>query len=1017
MGRMESGDRMVLEAVAEFETSHIPAFSSSLCSTSSNLGQISIRSLAISTTSASKTLIYAGSQCGAILSFVFDPSQHHTRTDTDQDPGQRLSSTKTSSSRCVRVGNSPVESVIVVAEIDRVLFLSDGFLHLVDRYLSSPVQKLVFLKGVSSVAQKLSFTDTMVSQTDSVSEDGSKKAWERVGRISSRYNGFSVFTNYPQFAAIAGRKLVLCEMRSAGRVNDAPGAIGRVHDYGGFTVTVFREFQNFDAVTTMAWIDHSVIIGTASGYSLFSCITGQFSSIFSLPESSGPPLLKVMHRRKEVLLLVDNVGIASNSLGQPVGGSMIFRHVPEAVGQISMYVVVFGDGKLDVYHRRTGVLVQSIFCGERTGCSVIAEDDGGNEEFLACAVSDKVILFHQLSVEEQIKDLLRKKNIKEAISLVEELQAEGGVTKEMLSFVHAQVGFLLLFGLRFEGAVDHFLQSETMQPSEIFPFIMRDPNRWSSLVPRNRYWGLHPPPIPLEDVVDNGLMAIHRGIFLRKAGVDTGADEGFLSNPPSRAELLESAILNIIRYLKVSRDKDLMPPVKEGIDTLLLYLFRALDLTEDMEKLASSPNNCAVEELESLLQDSGHLRTLAFLYASKGMYTKSLDVWRALALNLPNGSRKDALLRWDVQYPSANSTQKDAATQASHILEESSDKSIVLKHLEWIIEVDEELAVSVLTSEKRAEQLPPEVLATISSKKVEVMQRYLQWLIEDQGLEDSQFHTLYALSLAKPVVETIGTDVAKHDPSAAMLRADNVSDTITSMDIGFLVREKLQFFLDSSDLYDAEVVLDLIEGSELWLEKAILHRKLGHEALVLQILALKLEDGEAAERYCAEIGRPDAYMQLLDMYLDPQDGKEPMFNAAVRLLHNHGESLDPLQVLEKLSPNMPLQLASETLLRMLRARVHHYHQGQIVYNLSRAINLDTRLARFEERTRHVQINDESLCDSCHTRLGTKLFAMYPDDSVVCYKCFRRQPEHICPVNGRDFQRDFVFKPGWLVKKL
>lgn len=37
------------------------------------------------------------------------------------------------------------------------------------------------------------------------------------------------------------------------------------------------------------------------------------------------------------------------------------------------------------------------------------------------------------------------------------------------------------------------------------------------------------------------------------------------------------------------------------------------------------------------------------------------------------------------------------------------------------------------------------------------------------------------------------------------------------------------------------------------------------------------------------------------MYLDPQDGKEPMFKAAVRLLHNHGESLDPLQVLEVLN--------------------------------------------------------------------------------------------------------------------
>ena len=58
---------------------------------------------------------------------------------------------------------------------------------------------------------------------------------------------------------------------------------------------------------------------------------------------------------------------------------------------------------------------------------------------------------------------------------------------------------------------------------------------------------------------------------------------------------------------------------------------------------------------------------------------------------------------------------------------------------------------------------------------------------------------------------------------------------------------------------------------------------------------------------------------------------------------------------------------------------------QIVHNLSRALNVDAKLARLEERSRHVQINDESLCDSCHARLGTKLFAMYPDDTVVCYK--------------------------------
>lgn len=90
--------------------------------------------------------------------------------------------------------------------------------------------------------------------------------------------------------------------------------------------------------------------------------------------------------------------------------------------------------------------------------------------------------YRKVPSEEQIKDLLRKKNFREAISLVEELQNEGEMTRETLSFVHAQVGFLLLFDLRFEEAIDHFLLSETMEPSELFPFIMRDPNRWSLLV-------------------------------------------------------------------------------------------------------------------------------------------------------------------------------------------------------------------------------------------------------------------------------------------------------------------------------------------------------------------------------------------------------------------------------------------------------------------------------------------------------------------------------------------------------
>ncbi|KAK9267644.1 hypothetical protein L1049_010075 [Liquidambar formosana] len=1016
MASLEPKTRTVLEPHAEFDFS--------------NPSSYSIQSLAISTVSDSQTLIYVGTQAGALILLSSNPSNStHNNNNNNQtafDVSRNASlSQNVSLLRSVSVSDSSVDWIHVLAEGGKVLVLCDGFLFLIDMLLLQPVKKLNFVRGVSVIARRLrtgeSGCSNLLGDSVNLSEfaSTSQRFLQKLGG-GIRVNGVKSKESEQQregnyiFAVVVGKKLVLTELILGNRI----GKSDRDIDSIGGSFVVLKEIQCVDGVKTMVWVDDSIIVGALSGYTLISCVTGQSGLIFSLPDPSSPPQLKLLWKEHKVLLLVDNVGIIANAHGQPVGGSLLFRRAPDSVGEISSYLIVVRDGKMELYHKKSGTCIQTVsFSGDGVGTCVVADEENGRGKLIAVATPSKVSCYRKVPSEEQIKDLLRKKNFKEAISLVEELEFEGEMTKEMLSFVHAQVGFLLIFDLHFEEAVNHFLQSETMQPSEVFPFIMRDPNRWSLLVPRNRYWGLHPPPAPLEDVVDDGLLAIQRAIFLRRAGVETSIDDDFLLNPPSRADLLESAIRNIIRYLEVSRKKELTSSVKEGVDTLLMYLYRALNCVEDMEKLASSVNSCIVEELETLLDDSGHLRTLAFLYASKGMSSKALAIWRILARNYSSGLWKDPAVDNDLQDTSANvvTGKETAAIEASKIIEESSDQDLVLQHLGWIADVDQVLAVRVLTSERRANQLSPdEVIAAIDPKKVEILQRYLQWLIEDQDSNDTQFHTLYALSLAKTAIETFETENTSQIYDVGRLE-EATSDVGTNSIFQSHVRERLQIFLQSSDLYDPEEVLYLIEGSELWLEKAILYRKLGQETLVLQILALKLEDSEAAEQYCAEIGRPDAYMQLLDMYLDPQDGKEPMFKAAVRLLHNHGESLDPLQVLETLSPDMPLQLASDTILRMLRARLYHQRQGQIVHNLSRAIDIDARLARLEERSRHVQINDESICDSCHARLGTKLFAMYPDDTIVCYKCFRRQGESTS-VTGRNFKRDVLIKPGWLVTR-
>lgn len=102
------------------------------------------------------------------------------------------------------------------------------------------------------------------------------------------------------------------------------------------------------------------------------------------------------------------------------------------------------------------------------------------------------------------------------------------------------------------------------------------------------------------------------------------------------------------------------------------------------------------------------------------------------------------------------------------------------------------------------------------------MCRYLQWLIEDQDSNDTQFHTLYALSLAKSAIEIFEAEGSSENHGTGRLEEAKCSDFGRDSIFQSPVRERLQIFLQSSDLYDPEEVLDLIEGSALWLEKVCL---------------------------------------------------------------------------------------------------------------------------------------------------------------------------------------------------
>ena len=99
------------------------------------------------------------------------------------------------------------------------------------------------------------------------------------------------------FAIVVGNRLILAELVLGNRNGKSE------RDDGGALV-VLKEIQCVDGVVSaMVWLNDSIVVGTVNGYSLISCVTGQSSVIFSLPDVSWPPRLKLLHKEWRVLLL------------------------------------------------------------------------------------------------------------------------------------------------------------------------------------------------------------------------------------------------------------------------------------------------------------------------------------------------------------------------------------------------------------------------------------------------------------------------------------------------------------------------------------------------------------------------------------------------------------------------------------------------------------------------------------------------------------------------------------------
>lgn len=298
-----------------------------------------IKSVSLSKLSDTETLVYLGTLSGTLLLYSLKYSP-------DSPPGisflRRVSISGTGSS---------VNS-IHPAHIGKVVVHCGGFLFLLDDKLLQPAKRISLIKGVTACCRKFGSQKLGYNPFPQTSNGGSY--------TNHNYDNGNNSNGNSLFAIGMGKKLVLTELILSG------------------SLVILKEIQGiFDGtIMNLVWVDDSLVFGSKTGYYLYNCVNGQCGLIFSLPDSSSSPQLKLLARECRVLLMVDNVGIIVDTEGQPVSGSLVFKEVPDSIGDIGSCVVGVRNAEAELYHKKTGDCVQRF---------MVAGDGGGG----LCIVKDE----------------------------------------------------------------------------------------------------------------------------------------------------------------------------------------------------------------------------------------------------------------------------------------------------------------------------------------------------------------------------------------------------------------------------------------------------------------------------------------------------------------------------------------------------------------------------------------------------------------------------------------------------
>jgi len=129
----------------------------------------------------------------------------------------------------------------------------------------------------------------------------------------------------------------------------------------------------------------------------------------------------------------------------------------------------------------------------------------------------------------------------------------------------------------------------------------------------------------------------------------------------------------------------------------------------------------------------------------------------------------------------------------------------------------------------------------------------------------------------------------------------------------------------------------------------------------------------------------------------------------LEFLNNYYTEMDPIKVIQLLPESIQLHGGiADYLIKSFNYSISQQRESKIVKSLQKSLNFQTKSEYMRVCSSSILIGSEKRCPVCSKPIGDRVFVYFPNGTVVHFKCF--QISNICPVSGRNFKKEPIDYP-------